>query len=94
MKFERKNIDLQIEKLKLQDSPDSIRLQELKSRSDIVDEATLIFASYSDRYEQVLHKNIFLFGGILNMIATLFIIGTYGRSILLWGDTALSYCTW
>ena len=51
MKFERKNIDLQIEKLKLQDSPDSIRLQELKSRSDIVDEAMLIFASYSDRYE-------------------------------------------
>ena len=50
LRFERKNLDLQIEQLKSQSSSDNSRLQELKSRSDIVDEAILIFSSYAERY--------------------------------------------
>jgi len=68
LKFERKNLDLQIEKLKSESSPDKQRLQELKSRSDIVDEAILLFASHSERKQfdenyalqvhKIIHSNL------------------------------------
>jgi len=68
LRFERKNLDLQIEQLKSQSSSDNSRLQELKSRSNIVDEAILIFSSYSERkrfddnyaiqVHEIIHSNL------------------------------------
>jgi len=49
MKFERKNLDIQINHLKAKTEYDKTRLEELNARSDIVDEALIIFSSFAER---------------------------------------------